>query len=116
VIQHVALETLPADMDAAVAFWALLGFERVEPPATLRFRATWLQGGSCQVHLMLADAPVAPPVGHVAVVAADYDGTLARLREAGYDPQPRQQHWGAARAFVLAPGGHRVELMARPPA
>ena len=30
------------------------------------------------------------------------------------DERPR--HWGAARCFVRAPGGHRVELMAAPPA
>jgi len=30
------------------------------------------------------------------------------------DERPR--HWGAAPCFVRAPGGHRVELMAAPPA
>jgi catechol 2,3-dioxygenase-like lactoylglutathione lyase family enzyme len=115
VLQHVALETARADGPAAVAFWQLLGFESVEPPPTLRDRADWLQGGPTQIHLLWSDRPVAPPEGHAAVVVDDYDEALARLREAGYEPEPRTQHWGAPRAFVRAPGGHRVELMAAPP-
>jgi catechol 2,3-dioxygenase-like lactoylglutathione lyase family enzyme len=115
VLQHVALETARTDGPAAVEFWRLLGFEPVDPPATLRERADWLQHGSTQIHLLWSDEPVAPPEGHAAVVVADYDEALTRLREAGYDPEPRTEHWGASRAFVRAPGGHRVELMAAPP-
>ena len=115
-IQHVALETRRADAEAAEAFWRLLGFEPVEPPPSLRERAAWLQLGSTQVHLLWSDEPVAPPEGHAAVVIADYEGTLERLREAGHEVEPRSEHWGAPRAFVRAPGGHRVEVMAAPPA
>jgi catechol 2,3-dioxygenase-like lactoylglutathione lyase family enzyme len=112
VIQHVALETARADAAAAEKFWRLLGFDPVDPPETLRDRAAWLQKGPTQVHLLWSDEPVAPPEGHVAVVLDDYDATIERLREAGYDVDPRRQHWGAPRAFVRAPGGHRVEVMA----
>jgi catechol 2,3-dioxygenase-like lactoylglutathione lyase family enzyme len=115
VIQHVALEIREGDADAGVAFWALLGFDEVEPPGTLRRRSRWVQRGGCQVHLMFAGEPVAPPEGHVAVLAADYDAALGRLRAAGFEPEPRPEHWGAARSFVRAPGGHRVEVMASPP-
>jgi catechol 2,3-dioxygenase-like lactoylglutathione lyase family enzyme len=115
VIQHVALETARTDAAAAEEFWQLLGFDPVDPPATLRDRAAWLQKGATQVHLLWSDTPVAPPEGHVAVVADDYDETIARLRDAGYDVDPRDQHWGSPRAFVSAPGGHRVEVMAAPP-
>jgi hypothetical protein len=41
--------------------------------------------------------------------------TLARLAAAGHPPEPRTAHWGAPRAFVRSPGGHRVEVMAAPP-
>jgi catechol 2,3-dioxygenase-like lactoylglutathione lyase family enzyme len=116
VIQHVALETSPADAEAADAFWRLLGFEPVDPPETLRDRAAWLQKGPTQVHLLWADAPVAPPNGHTAVVLDDYDATVEQLRAAGHEVEPRTRHWGAPRAFVRAPGGHRVEIMAAPPA
>ena len=33
-----------------------------------------------------------------------------------HEVDERDRHWGAARCFVRAPGGHRVELMAAPPA
>ena len=115
-LQHVALELDLADRGAAEEFWRLLGFDVVDPPPSLRERAAWLQRGSTQIHLLFSDDPVAPPQGHAAVVVEDYDATLAALRSAGYEPDPREQHWGAPRAFVQAPGGHRVELMAAPPA
>jgi catechol 2,3-dioxygenase-like lactoylglutathione lyase family enzyme len=115
VIQHVALETARTDAHTAAAFWRLLGFEQVDPPPSLGDRAAWLQRGPTQVHLLWSDEPVAPPQGHVAVVVDDYDATLERLREAGHEVEPRTPHWGAPRAYVGAPGGHRVEVMAAPP-
>ena len=39
VIQHVALEVREQDVAACVRFWALLGFEQVDPPAALAARA-----------------------------------------------------------------------------
>ena len=114
-IQHVALETRRSDGDAARAFWQLLGFKPVDPPETLRERADWLQRGRTQIHLLWHDEPTAPPEGHVAVVLDDYGGTLERLRQAGHEVDPRREHWGAPRAFLRAPGGHRVEVMAAAP-
>jgi catechol 2,3-dioxygenase-like lactoylglutathione lyase family enzyme len=114
-IQHVALETRPADVEAELAFWALLGFEPVEPPGTLADRSAWARRAGTQVHLLFADEPAVPAQGHVAVVAGDYAATLERLRAAGFPPDPRREHWGAPRAFVRSPGGHRVEVMAAPP-
>jgi hypothetical protein len=114
-VHHAALETDPADADALVAFFALLGFEEVEPPPALVGGTRWVQRGATQVHLLLTDDPVAPPVGHVAVVAPDYDATIAALRAAGHAVDERAQHWGSPRAFAAAPGGHRVEVMALPP-
>lgn len=110
-IQHVALEVAPGDAEAAVRFWAILGFSEVEPPETLRGATRWVERGGQQIHLLLADEPVAPPQGHVAIVATDYDGTLERLFAAGHPIDPRREHWGSPRAFVESPGGHRVELM-----
>jgi catechol 2,3-dioxygenase-like lactoylglutathione lyase family enzyme len=115
-IQHVAIEIREDDAEACVAFWALLGFRPVEPPAALVARAAWVQAGDTQVHLLFAERPVVPQLGHVAVVVADYDATIGRLRGAGIDPTPRTPHWGSPRAFVTSPAGHRVELMAFAPA
>ena len=114
-IHHVALEVRQTDVDACLRFWALLGFEPVEAPPSLAARSTWVQAGATQVHLLHAQTPHRVPEGHVAVVAADYDTTLAALREAGFEPQPRAQHWGSPRAFVRCPAGHLVEVMAFAP-
>jgi len=114
-VHHAALETRPSDGDALVAFFALLGFDEVEPPPTLRGGTRWVQRGQTQVHLLLTDEPVVPPSGHVAVVAPDYQAATAALRAAGHTVVDRAQHWGSPRAFATAPGGHRVEIMAFPP-
>jgi catechol 2,3-dioxygenase-like lactoylglutathione lyase family enzyme len=116
-VQHVSLETRREGVEAEVAFWALLGFTPVSPPASLRDRATWVQApdGFSQIHLLYADDPVAPPQGHVAVVAPSFDAAVAALHDAGFAVEPRAPHWGASRAYVRSPGGHRVELMAFAP-
>ena len=114
-VQHVALETRPADAAALVAFFVLLGFDEVEPPPTLTERARWVQRGATQIHVLFAGDPVVPPAGHVAVVVPDYEVTLSALRAAGHPVDERKPHWGSPRSFVTAPGGHRVELMSHPP-
>ena len=114
-IHHVALPTRRQDVEAEVAFWALLGFSVVEPPASLRERATWLQApDATQIHLLYADEPAAR-TGHVAIVASEFAATLTALATAGHTPEPRTPHWGAPRAYVHSPFGHLVELMAFPP-
>ena len=114
-IQHVALEVREADGEAEAAFWALLNFAEVRPPESLASRARWVERDGTQVHLLWKEDPVVPPAGHVAVVCPDHDATLDRLRAAGFTPEPRAEHWGAPRAFVRSPAGHRVEVMAAPP-
>jgi catechol 2,3-dioxygenase-like lactoylglutathione lyase family enzyme len=115
-LQHVTIEVTADQVDACVGFYALLGFEKVEPPPSLAGRATWVERAGTQVHLMPAGDPIVPRSGHHAVLVDDYPGTIAALREAGFDPEQRQEHWGAARAFVRNPAGHRVEVMAGSPA
>jgi hypothetical protein len=68
VLHHVGIELHPAEMEAAVDFFELIGFERVEPPATLR-EYTWLEREGTQVHLMPEEEPAVPSPGHIAVVA-----------------------------------------------
>jgi catechol 2,3-dioxygenase-like lactoylglutathione lyase family enzyme len=114
-LHHVSIETRPADVEAELGFWALLGFERVDPPATLEDRAAWVQRAGTQVHLLYARETVVPPQGHVAVVAQGWVGTVERLEAAGFHVEPRTQHWGVPRGYVRSPGGHLVELMAAPP-
>jgi catechol 2,3-dioxygenase-like lactoylglutathione lyase family enzyme len=115
-IQHVALETRLSDVAAELGFWALLGFEQVAAPGTLAERSTWVQAGATQVHLLHAERPVIAREGHTAVVAEDYAQTQQRLRAAGVEIDERPRHWGAERCFVHSPAGHKVEVMAFPPA
>ena len=114
-IQHVALEIRREDVDAGLHFWWLLGFERVAAPPSLAERSVWVQAGATQIHLLFAEAPVAAPEGHVAVVVDDFDTTFAVLERAGFAPEQRAEHWGSPRAFVRSPSGHRVEFMAFAP-
>jgi catechol 2,3-dioxygenase-like lactoylglutathione lyase family enzyme len=113
-LHHVGIEVAPGDVEAAVVFFELLGFERVEPPVTLR-EFTWLERSGTQVHLMPMEQPTVPSPGHLAVVVEDFEATVARVREAGFEIEPKREHWGQPRALAIAPGGHRVELMAAPP-
>lgn len=112
-LHHVGIEVAPADLDRSVELWRALGFARVEPPATLS-EFTWLEREGAQIHLMPTDEPAVPTRGHVAVVAPDFDGAVEALRERGFEVERRREHWGSPRAVVIAPGGHRVELMASP--
>ena len=64
---------------------------------------------------MPVDAPVPAREGHVAVVADDYDATLARLVDAGFALREGSNAWDAARSFVRDPAGNLVEVMSRPP-
>lgn len=114
-LQHVTIETAPADLDASVAFYALIGFVEVVAPAGISGRARWLQCGGGQIHLLATERPTIPSHGHLAIVAAEYEATLDALRSAGHAPAPRAEHWGAPRAYVRDPSGHLVELMAAPP-
>jgi catechol 2,3-dioxygenase-like lactoylglutathione lyase family enzyme len=113
-LHHVGIEVAAADLERSVELWRALGFERVEPPPTLS-GFVWLERDGTQIHLMPTEEPTVPPRGHVAVVVVDLVGAVVALRELGFQVEPRREHWGAPRALVIAPGGHRVELMAAPP-
>jgi catechol 2,3-dioxygenase-like lactoylglutathione lyase family enzyme len=114
-LQHVTLEVAPADIERSVEFWTLLGFAEVGPPSELAAAFIWLQREGTQIHLMRTESPTVPPHGHAAVVVPDFARAVERLGEHGFEVTPGREHWGAARAKALAPGGHQVELMAAPP-
>lgn len=114
-LHHIGIEVAPADVEAAAGFFELIGFARVEPPEALR-KYTWLEREGTQIHLMPEDDPTVPSPGHVALVAPDFEASVARLRDAGFEVELKGEHWGQPRALAIAPGGHRVELMAAPPA
>lgn len=127
-IQHVTRQIQPSELDLCVAFYGILGFRQVRPPAGVEGRAVWLERSGSHVHLMPVDEPKAPPAGdhaapatapsaeHVGIVVDRYEETLALLRADGYAVQPRREHWGSPRAYVRDPAGNLVELMAWAPA
>ena len=114
-LHHVGIEVAPGEVESAAGFFELLGFERVEAPATLR-EFTWLERSGTQVHLMPEEEPTVSSPGHLAVVVDDFEATFARVRDTGFEIERKREHWGQPRALAIAPGGHRVELMAAPPA
>ena len=114
-LQHVSIEIAPEQAEAAVGFWGLLGFERVESPEALGGYVTWLERAGTQIHLIPTDDATVPVRGHAAVVVDDFEDAVARVAAAGHEVAETRQLWGARRAFAISPGGHRVELMAAPP-
>jgi hypothetical protein len=115
VLHHVSLEVKPGDVERSIEFFDLLGFTHVAAPEPIAAFVTWLEREATQVHLIHTPEAIAPPLGHPAVVASDFDQSVGRLRDAGFDLEPTDALWGKQRAFAIMPGGHRVELMAAPP-
>jgi len=113
-VHHVGIEVRTADLERSVELWQILGFAEVVPPETLS-EFTWLERGGTQIHLMPTESPTVPPRGHTAVVVTDFERSFNELREQGFEVERRREHWGVPRAVVIAPAGHRVELMAAPP-
>jgi hypothetical protein len=115
VLHHVSIEVDPAEVEACVACWDLLGFAKVEAPEELGDYVTWLERAGTQIHLIHTEAATVPQLGHPAVVVEDFEATFAALEAAGHSPERHRELWGEPRAFVTMPGGHRVEFMAAPP-
>ena len=115
-LQHVSLEVPPDQVPRMVEFWGLLGFQPTKAPKPIAPYVTWLGRDGTQIHLIHTEDATAPQLGHSAVVAEDFAAAIERLRDSGFEFEEAQELWGARRGFAIAPGGHRVELMASPPA
>jgi catechol 2,3-dioxygenase-like lactoylglutathione lyase family enzyme len=113
-IQHVTREVLPAQLDACVTFYGLLGYERVREPDGLAGTVVWIECRGTQIHLQPREDARAQS-GHVGVIVDPYDDVVERLRTAGHAVDPRTEHWGSPRAFVRDPGGNLVEILAWAP-
>lgn len=115
-VHHVAMEVRPELMSAEGEFWLAAGFLSVPAPEALGAGFDWYEKGGTQIHVMETTDPAAPPArGHVAVVAADFDATLARLDHGGFEASESRSLWGARRAKAKTPAGYVVELMEFPP-
>ncbi len=115
-IQHVTREIPRDQLAPCIRFYEILGYSPIAMPPPLEGRAVWLghADGGPDLHLMPTDAGGVEQ-GHVAFVVDPYAAVVARLSEAGFEVEPRRQHWGSARAYVRDPAGNLVELMAEAP-
>jgi catechol 2,3-dioxygenase-like lactoylglutathione lyase family enzyme len=115
-LHHVSLEVPPADADRLGELLAAIGFAAIDAPGPLGDAVRWFDGGGTQVHLILTEGATAPVLGHAAFAVSPFAEVVESLRAAGFEVEEARELWGERRAFVLAPGGHRFELMAAPPA
>lgn len=115
-LHHVSIEVMPGDVERTLEFWETLGFERLAEPEDLGGYVSWLERDSTQIHLIHTPEPAVPALGHAAVIAPEFEATVEALRGAGFEVSDARELWGEPRAFAIAPGGHRVELMRAPPA
>lgn len=114
-LHHVSFEVDPTLVPNESRFWVAAGFVSVPVPEALGGGYSWFEGGGTQIHLMHVADPVVPVRGHVAIVAPDFEATVGRLREAGFEVREGRELWGSARAKAITPAGHTVELLASPP-
>jgi lactoylglutathione lyase len=114
------------DIDRSVAFYEALGFQEVRR-APIRDEAINVfmnlpeDGDEPRLELTCNTGRTEPyeigtGYGHIAITAADLDGTLARLAEQGIAPErpPYTIREGGNRlCFVRDPDGYRIELIER---
>ncbi len=114
-LHHVALEVSADAVQEEKTFWTAVGFTEVPAPGALGQGYTWFERSGTQIHLVEVTEPVIPAIGHLAVVAPDFDSTIIRLKECGFEVREGRRLWGSGRAKAVTPAGHTVELMASPP-
>ena len=102
-LHHVSLEIPPDAAPRSAEFWGLLGFEPVDAPPEIADYVSWFERGGTQIHLIPTPTPTVPAIGHPAIVAADFDAALDRLRAAGFEVERVRELWGRA-----AGGGDRA--------
>jgi lactoylglutathione lyase len=111
------------DIDRSVAFYQELGFQEVgripiREEAINVFMNIPGDGDMPRLELTynhgVDSYEIGSGYGHIAITAADLDGTLKRLAERGIEPEkpPYTVREGGSRiCFVRDPDGYRVELI-----
>jgi lactoylglutathione lyase len=112
------------DIDRSVAFYNALGFEEIgrlpiRDEAINVFMNQPGDGDSPRLELTFNHGRIEPyeigtGYGHIAITSEDLDGTLARLKDQGIEPErpPYSVREGGNRlCFVRDPDGYRVEII-----
>ena len=114
------------NIDRSVAFYEALGFEEkrrapIRDEATNVFMNLPEDGAEPRLELTFNHDRTEPyelgdGYGHIAITTSDLDGTLARLKEQGIEPEraPYTVREGGPRlCFVRDPDGYRIEILER---
>ena len=114
-LHHVSIEVPPDAADRFREMLELIGFTEVEAPPELGGMIPWYEREGTQVHLIVTEGATAPVLGHPAFAVDHFEATISDLQARGFEFEESRELWGERRGFVLAPSGHRMELMAAPP-
>ncbi len=82
-----------------------------KPPELAKRGGAWFCSGSVQLHLGIEENFRPANKAHPALLCADYEQLLARLREAHVDYQENEAIPDQRRAFIDDPFGNRIELL-----
>ena len=113
-----AVESLSAitlatrDMEASLAFYAVLGFEKVWDGGR---GFVVLRSGSAWLNLYVSPDADVGGWGRFILYVDDVDGTWRSLVDAGHEPEmaPSDAPWGERYFHVLDPTGHEVSIARR---
>ena len=112
-IEHIQL-AMPAGKEAAARefYQELLGIPEVTKPPNLAKRGgAWFERGSLKIHLGV-DADFRPArKAHPALLVADLEGLIARLKAHNVAVVEDEPLEGYLRVYVADPFGNRIELM-----
>ena len=114
------------EIDRSVAFYEALGFKEIgripiRDEATNVFMGLPEDGPEPRLELTYNHGRTEPyeigtGYGHIAITAADLDGTLERLKTLGIEPEKppyRIREGGSRLCFVRDPDGYRIEIIER---
>ena len=112
-IDHVQLAMPAGEEDRARGFYCeLLGMSEIPKPAELAKRGgCWFASGAVQIHMGVEADFRAARKAHPALRCADYDGLVAKLREAGVAVTEDGNIPGVRRCHIDDPFGNRIELI-----
>ncbi len=114
-IHHVQLAIPPDGEDLARAFWIdVVGFCELAKPAELRSSGgLWLEDGSAEVHLGIANPFVPATKAHPGFVVDNLETLRDRLAKGGYETRSETDLGEFRRFHVNDPFGNRIEFLGR---